>query len=106
VQPGAAGRQRVRAVQVHARDPQAMARRWAEVFARPAPQPNGSLWRLALDEGHVDFGPAPDGHEGIAGFTLAVADPDAVRRRAADAGCAVAGDGVQLLGTRLTLQPL
>lgn len=106
VQPGAAGRQRVRGVRVRAVDPRGMAQRWAEVFDLPAPQAADGAWRLALDQGHVDFTLTDDGREGITGFTLAVAEPDAVRQRAAPSGCTVADDCVRLLGTELTLQVL
>lgn len=107
VQPGAAGRQRVRALTVRADDPQAMATRWAQVFERPAPMPVDGGWRLALTEGHADFVPAGSAAEGLAGFTLEVIDPDAVRERARAAGLATDAQGrVEVLGCTLQLHAL
>lgn len=106
VQPGAAGRQRVRGLTLRARDPQALARRWAEVLGRPAPVAAGRGWRVALDEGFAEFQPSADGLDGISGYTLAVADPAAVLARARDAGLDVADAAVHLLGTTVTLQAL
>lgn len=108
VAAGAAGRQRVRAITLRAQGPQAMARRWAEVLALPAPVPQGQGWRLTLDDGHVDVVADADARgDGVAGFTLAVADPDAVRRRAMAAGLpADAAGAFTLLGARIELLPV
>lgn len=107
VAAGDAGRQRVRAITLRAQDPAAMAARWAQALGLPAPQARPQGWRLTLDEGHADFVPADDRGDGIAGFTLALADPEGARRRARAAGLALHDDGsVALLGTTLTLQAL
>lgn len=107
VQPGAPGRQRVRGLTLAAPDPQALARRWAEVLGRPAPQARDGGWRVALDDGFADFRPAADGRAGIVGYSLSVTDPDALRTRARAAGLAVdANGGVRLMGVDLDLQPL
>lgn len=106
VQPGAAGRQRVLGLTLHAADPLALARRWAQVFARPQPLRQGPAWRVLLDGGFVDVVESPRSAGGVRGFTLAVADPDAVLAAAHRAGLAVADDTVTLLGTQLQIQPL
>jgi hypothetical protein len=106
VQAGRAGQQRVVGVSVGANDPAAMARRWAEVLGLNSPQAAVAGWRLALDGGAVDFVPVDTRGEGIVGYTLAVADGDAVRARARDLGLAVDGDAVELLGTHVTLRAL
>jgi len=106
VQPGDAGRQQVRGLSLRARDPEALARRWAAVLDRPAPQRQGGGWRLALDQGFADFQPSADGQDGISGYTLAVADPAGVLARARAAGLAVDGAQLQLLGVACTLLPL
>ena len=109
VQPGAAGRQRVRGLTLKARDPEALARRWAEVLGRPAPVAAAGGWRVALDEGFAEVQPSADGLDGITGYTLAVAEPAAVLARARAAGLPVAEgqlQQLQLMGTALTLQPL
>ncbi|HRH87402.1 MAG TPA: hypothetical protein PLO41_11185, partial [Rubrivivax sp.] len=59
-----------------------------------------------LDGGWIDFEPADARGEGIAGYTLAVADRDAVLRRAHELGLDVAGHGVTLSGTRVDLRQL
>ncbi|MEN9627332.1 MAG: hypothetical protein RJA10_559 [Pseudomonadota bacterium] len=106
-QPGERSRQRVRGITMRAADPQAMAQRWAQVFRRPAPHTSADGWRLALDDGGtVDFIAGASGPDGIAGFTLAVPDPQAVVAAARAAGLAHDGHTVHLLGTRLQLQAL
>lgn len=109
VQPGDAGRQRVLGLSLRSRAPQALAQRWAQVLARPAPEPRGDAWRVTLDGGFADFEPMPPGMDGIdavSGFTLAVADPAAVCDRARAAGLVVDGAQLELLGARCTLLPL
>jgi Glyoxalase-like domain len=107
VQPGAAGQQRVRGLTLCSPEPQALARRWAEVLDRRAPQDLAGRWRVTLGQGFVDFVPAADGRERIIGYALAVTDPDAVRARARAAGLVVDGQGrVRLMGTDLDLLPL
>jgi hypothetical protein len=107
VQPGAAGRQRVRGVTLQSPDPQALAARWALVLGLAAPVAHGEGWRLALAEGAtIDMLPAAGGHEGLVGFQLAVADPDAVLARARAAGLAVQGGQATLMGVRLQIEAL
>lgn len=104
VQPGALGRQRVRGLTLHAADPLALARRWSQVFVRPAPTATASGWRVALDDGFADFVPDPQGRDGVAGFTLALADPAAALAAARSLGLPVDGQQVQLLGARLQIE--
>ena len=108
VQAGRAGMQRVRGMTLHAPDPRALASRWAEVLGRPAPIDTGDCWRLVLTDGFADFreSPGKGGTAAVTGFTLAVADPVAVRARAQAAGLAVDGLGFSLMGVALTLEPL
>ena len=61
-------------------------------------------WRLALDPGWVDFVSAGERGEGIAGYTLAVADLQAVLDRADQQGLPRHGHSLTLLGTRIDLQ--
>lgn len=56
-------------VTVEADDPDAMAARWSAVLGRPV---DGR--RVVLDEGEIEFVPAGDRGEGVAGFRLAAAD--------------------------------
>lgn len=105
-QSGRRGEQRVIGVSIDAHDPQAMATRWAQVFALPAPVPVAAGWRLALDGGAVDFNKAGSRGEGVAAFTLAVADRAAVLAAAQAQGLALHGHGVDLCGTRFELVEL
>ena len=108
VQPGRSGLQRVRGVTLRARQPQAMAQRWAQVLGCASPTQQGGSWRVALDEGFADFQPTHPGNaaDGVAGFTLAVADPAAVLAHASAQGLPVVDGRVTVLGTELTLQSL
>jgi hypothetical protein len=107
-QRGRSGSQRVRGITLRAHQPQAMARRWAEVLGSPAPTDQGGGWRVALDDGFADFQPTRTDStaEGVAGFTLAVADPQAVLARALTLGLPVVDGRVRVLGAELALQAL
>lgn len=100
-QSGRAGEQRVVGVTVAATAPAAMARRWAQVLGLGAPARDGGAQRLVLDGGWIDFEDADARGEGIVGYTLAVADRDAVVQRARAAGLAVTDRFITLLGTRI-----
>ena len=106
VQPGLLGRQRVRGITLRSADARALAERWALVFALPAPTRTDEGWRLRLDDGSVDVVSDARGRDGIAGFTLAVAEPEAVLAAARAAGLPQAGRSVDLLGARLQIEPL
>lgn len=56
-------------VVVEAGDPDAMAARWSAVLGRPAAER-----RVALDEGEIEFVPAGERGDGVAGFRLAAAE--------------------------------
>jgi Glyoxalase-like domain len=105
VQPGARGQQRVRGITLRAADPLALAKRWAQVLARPEPQRTPQGWRVGLTGGFADFQAAPAGSvDGVAGFTLAVAEPAAVLARASTLGVKADGASLQLLGARIELE--
>jgi hypothetical protein len=105
-QPGRRGEQRVRGLRIEASDPKAMAQRWAQVLARPAPTADAQAWRLSLAQGWVDFMPAGGRGEGIAGYTLAVADLPAVHAAADRLQVPRQGDTLAFLGTRIELLAL
>jgi hypothetical protein len=106
LQDGRAGQQRVIGIGLGADDPTAMAARWARVLGLGAPAAHGATQRLVLDGGWIDFEPADSRGEGISGYTLAVADRDAVLARARGLGLQVACHAVTLLGTRVELREL
>lgn len=103
VQAGAEGTQRVAGVSIAAADPQAMAARWAEVLGLSAPLRQAQAWQLALDGAGVEFVQADARGEGIAGFTLAVANRAELLGRARQMKLPVDGDAVVLMGVRLAL---
>lgn len=111
VAPGDAGRQCLRGITLRSAQPQALAQRWAQVLGLADPSAQGPGWRLGLGDGFADFTPADDATRGdsVAGFSLAVADPEAVLARARSCGLAVKGNSLALLGAALeltALQPL
>ncbi len=106
VLPGPAGQQRVRGITLRAGDAQALARRWAQVFRLPEPAPTAQGWRLHLDDATIDVVPDAQGRDGIAGFTLAVADPEAVLSAARTAGLPRSAQHVDLMGARLQIEGL
>jgi Glyoxalase-like domain len=106
VLPGLAGRQRVRGFTLRAADPEALARRWALVLRLPEPTPTADGWRLRLDDATIDLVHGAPGRDGIAGFRLAVAEPEAVLSAARAAGLPHSAQHVDVLGTRLEIEAL
>lgn len=106
VQPGRAGDQRIVGVTLGADDAAAMAQCWAEVLGLHSPAAHGATRRLVLDGGWIDFEPADARGEGIVGYTLSVADRDAVCARARAAGLPMRSNGFELMGTRIELRTL
>jgi len=105
-QSGARYEQRVVGVTIDAQDPFAMASRWAQVLGLAAPVAAGAAWRLALQDGQIDFALAAERGEGIGGYTLVVADRSAVLQSARSQGLLVEGDAVSLFGTRVEVRGL
>jgi catechol 2,3-dioxygenase-like lactoylglutathione lyase family enzyme len=91
-------------VELQARDPKAMARRWSEVLAQPARREDGAEAIALPDGGEIRFVPDRDGRgEGVSGLSLAAADPERVRHRARARG-ALRDDGtLELGGVRIAL---
>ena len=109
VADGAAGRQRIRGIELQASDAKAVVLRWAQVFALPAPCAVEQGWRLQLEGGFVDVKTAKadeTGLAGVAGFTLAVSDPEAVLAAARLAGLPQSWQYFDCLGARIQLEPL
>ncbi len=80
-------------------DPDALARRWADLLDQPL-DPMGSR-RLPLARGEIRFAGGPAGQgTAIAAITLKVADRAAVLQRAGDAGLDVAPEGILIGGVR------
>ncbi len=86
--------------ELQSHDPAAMSARWAEVLGRPA----GAGGRIALEEGEIRFEPDRDGRgDGVAGFDVAVRDPQEVLARAKARGCVGAHGEVVLAGAKVRL---
>ncbi|MEO7707220.1 MAG: VOC family protein [Caldimonas sp.] len=103
-QTGRAGAQRIVGITIEARDPRAMAARWAEVLGLAAPLAVEGGQRLTLEGGQVDFVARAAREDGIAGFTLEVVDPAMVVDAARRLGLPMQGDAIDAFGTRLTLR--
>ncbi len=83
-------------------DPQAAARRWAELFEAKPLSDGGA--KIALDGSEIAFVPAPDPKtSGIVGLDLKVRDPRGHLKRAAEAGLPVEGDAVTIGGVAMHL---
>jgi glyoxalase-like protein len=94
-------------VEIQARDPAAMARRWGELLAQPVRRGDGLRMLDLPDGGEIRFVAERDGRgEGVAGLLVAAADPEGVRARA-QARSALRGDGsIDLCGVRISLVPV
>lgn len=92
----------IAAVDLRSNDPEAMAKRWGEVFEVAPEAIDGSRYALSLDGSGVRFeAGAP---EGVCGIDLVAATPDAVRKRARARGLEVTADGsFAICGTRIRL---
>jgi hypothetical protein len=117
VASGRRGAQRVLGVTLRAPDgdaAQALAARWTELFARRSPVSlaAGSApasvagLRVELDEGFAEVEGGSGQPAGIAGFTLAAAEPERVVEAARAAGLRVAGQRIELLGAWLEVTAL
>ena len=80
-------------------DPDALARRWADLLDQPLDPMDSRRLPLTLGEIRFAGGPAGQG-TAIAAITLKVADPAAALRRAGDAGLDVTPEGILIGGVR------
>ena len=94
----------MRAAELQSDDPEALARRWAELLDLPLVRDAQANPLLRLDDAVLRFVRATDGRgEGLGGLDLAAADPRAVREAARARGCPVSDDTVTVCGTRFRL---
>lgn len=94
------GARRIVEVTVEARDPRVLAQRWADVLGLDRAAEHGGRWRLAIDDGALNF-QAANAPDGIAAFRIVMREFEAARARAR--GPAVANDIVSFCGTRFQL---
>jgi hypothetical protein len=92
----------LRGVELAARDPGALARRWGEVLERRPVAGGGGAYAVPLDRGTIRF--VSGGDDGVVAVDVAVADPGRVLAAARARGC-IAADDVLLCGTRVRLRP-
>jgi len=86
-------------------DPAALAARWSQVLAAPARAVSDGVHEIALEGGRLRFVTDRDGRgEGLGGLELDVVDRDRLVEVARQRGLQVAGDVVEICGTRLRLR--
>lgn len=89
-------------VDLRADDPEAMSKRWGEVFGVIPEAIGDRRYALSLDGSGVRFGAGAP--EGVCGIDVMAATPDAVRERARRRGLDVAADGsFTICGSRIRL---
>lgn len=98
------GAQHVLEAQLEARDPAAMARRWAEVLGLGEPQESADAWRVELTDGALQFLKAGTRGEGLNAFTLAMPAPQSAIAAARSQALPADSHGVVIGGARFRLQ--
>ena len=91
---------RVMGLRVGARDPEALAARWAGVLGLEVAA-SQDTWQVPLADGEVVITPAD--RDAITHFAIASKDPDAILDRAGDAGLPVSANAFTLMGVTVTL---
>ena len=95
---------RIDGVEVAARDPEAMATRWAAAIGGTALDRPGGGSRIALTPGSLDFVPVCDDRgEGVVAVRMVAPRADEVRRRARGRGLVDAAGAIVVAGTRFDL---
>ena len=93
----------IRAAEVQCDDPEAVARRWAEIAEIDLEISQG-IFSMALDNAEVRFVACTDGRpEGLGGIDLLVNDADSILQDAEAEGCRTAKDQIMLCGMRMNL---
>lgn len=95
------GAQKVLCTHISARDPAAMAKRWATVLGATAPVKRDGQNRMAIDGGMLNFSAGDS--ELITGFDIKVADVEQTLSKARELGLAVGEDSVVIGGVRFGL---
>lgn len=97
----ATGAQRVVSTTIAARDPGAMADRWATVLGTHAPMRRSDGFRIDIHDGALEF--VPGSADVIAGFGVAMPDPQAALDEARRLELPTDGNAVTICGTRFEL---
>lgn len=97
----ATGAQRVVSTTIAARDPAAMAERWATVLGTDAPVRRADSFRIDIQDGALEFVPGPS--DVIAGFGIAMPNPRTALDEAHRLDLPTDGNAVTICGTRFEL---
>lgn len=92
------------AAEMASSDPEAMARRWAQVLERPFVATGDDRWEIALDRGRLYFAPPGEGGtEGVTAFHLECVDLWPALEAAAQLGIASEGNLLRVGGVDLVM---
>ena len=95
----------MKAVEIDAPDPKAIAERWAQIMERRVQDAGNGRYRIELDAGAIDFLPSSAGEAVFAGMNLEAANPRAILDEAKAQGCAEGEETVNACGIRFRLTP-
>jgi hypothetical protein len=91
-------------VEIQARDPGAMARRWGQVLQAEVEEDAGEPVLGLSRGGAIRFTKDRDGRgEGVSGLLVAARDPERIRRHARARGALREGGAIELCGVRISL---
>jgi hypothetical protein len=94
----------IRAAELQASDPAALATRWSEVLDRFVETDAAGCLTIALDDATLRFVPITDGRpEGLAALDVEVVDRPRLLAAAQERSCTIEGDTVTVCGTRFNL---
>jgi hypothetical protein len=94
---------RLTAVEIECPDPGRFAAGWAKILQRPAQVSGKNQFRIALDEGAIDFLPTAESEAVLAGVRLEVLNVAAVVAAAEESGCVIGDATVNVCGVRFRL---
>ncbi len=94
---------RLTAVEIECPDPASFAAGWAKILQRPVQASGENLYRIALDEGAIDFLPTAAPEAVLAGVRLEVVDVAVVMAAAEASGCVIGDGTVSVCGVRFRL---
>jgi hypothetical protein len=93
----------IAAAELQCDDPDAVAKRWAEIAEIPLTE-NAGVPTLALDNARLRFVPCRDGRpEGLGGMDISTTDKTAILRAAETRGLVTGADQILLCGMRINL---
>jgi hypothetical protein len=97
---------RLTAVEIECPDPGSFAAGWAKILQRPVQVSGESQYRIALDEGAIEFLPSAASEAVLAGARLEVVDVGALVAAAEANGCVVGEATISVCGVRFRLSEI